>query len=85
MEMVEASGSDRTIGATVFDPETARLLDEEAPESERALFEAETDATGRIGVGLALSFFGRIRRRRGAGCAPVAGARGPSLVRERNR
>ena len=26
---------DRTIGATLFDPDTARLLDEEAPESER--------------------------------------------------
>jgi anaerobic magnesium-protoporphyrin IX monomethyl ester cyclase len=76
---------DRTIGATLFDPETARLMDEEAPESSRALFEAETDSIGQIGVGLALSFFGRIRRRRGSGCATLAGARGPSLVRERNR
>lgn len=76
---------DRTIGATLFDPETARLLDEEAPAVERALFEAETDSIGRIGVGLAISFFRRSRRRRGAGCAPLLGTRGPSLVRERNR
>lgn len=75
---------DRTIGATLFDPETARLLDEDAPEVERSLFDAETDSSGRLGVGLAISFFRRSRRRRGAGCDPLLGVRGPSLVRERN-
>jgi hypothetical protein len=75
---------DRTIGATMFDPEVARLLDGEARDVERALFDAQTDSSGRVGVGLAISFFRRSRRRRGAGCDQLLGIRGPSLVRERN-
>ena len=70
MSMVKRT-LDRTVGATVFDPETARLLDEEAPEIERALFEAETDSTGRIGVGLALSFFGEDQTTTATRTAPL--------------
>ena len=78
---------DSAIGATMLDPDVARLLDVEVPEAERALLSSVRDAPERIGKGLAVSFFRRSRRRRtpGAGAsASFAGDRGPSLVRQRN-
>jgi anaerobic magnesium-protoporphyrin IX monomethyl ester cyclase len=75
----------RMIGSTVFDPRTALLLREDAADVERELLAAQSSATERIGVGLALGFFRRTRYRKQfeAGVMPFAGARGASLVRER--
>jgi radical SAM superfamily enzyme YgiQ (UPF0313 family) len=76
---------DRTIGRTFFEPESARLLagDDRGLE-ERLLAEPGRDLADRIGVGLALGFFRRIRSR-DEKRTPVAfdGSRGPRLVRER--
>ncbi len=75
----------RMIGRTVFDPRTALLLKEDAADVERELLAAHSSAAERIGVGLALGFFRRTRRRKQfeAGVMPFEGTRGASLVRER--
>jgi radical SAM superfamily enzyme YgiQ (UPF0313 family) len=72
----------RAIGRSLIEPRVGRLLDAEAAEVERELLAAEGDAPGRIGTGLALGFFRRSRRRRGAGCNPFEGTRRPGLARQ---
>jgi radical SAM superfamily enzyme YgiQ (UPF0313 family) len=75
---------DRTIGRTLLDRRVGGLLERESPELERELIDAEDDACRRIGVGLAVSFLRRSRRRRETGCHPLSGTRGPTMVRTRN-
>jgi radical SAM superfamily enzyme YgiQ (UPF0313 family) len=79
----EAMGTLQTIiGRTVVDGRVAGLLEHDDPELERDLLAAATGATERVGTGLGLGFFKRIRsnaketRRRER-------VRGPRMVRER--
>jgi anaerobic magnesium-protoporphyrin IX monomethyl ester cyclase len=53
---------DRTIGRTFFDHRVAQLLEKEAPSIERELLAATNRPTDRIGVGLAIGFFRRVRQ-----------------------
>jgi len=77
---------DRMVGRTLFDPRVARLLDSNDPSVERELLSAQTEAPDRVGVGLALGFFRRVRRRAdfASGRAPFEGTRGPLMVRQRS-
>jgi radical SAM superfamily enzyme YgiQ (UPF0313 family) len=75
---------DRTMGRTLLDERIGGLLERESPQLERELIEAETDPCGRIGVGLAVGFLRRSRRRRGVDDNPFEGTRGMSLVRDRS-
>jgi anaerobic magnesium-protoporphyrin IX monomethyl ester cyclase len=73
---------ERTIGATIFNPQLADLLDRDNPTLERAILAAQREPSDRIGVGLALGFF---KRNRDATIPPSPGGhRGPSIVRERS-
>lgn len=54
----------RTIGRTFFDAEVDELLDNEASHVERAMLAEHRPTTDRIGVGLAIGFFRRVRRAR---------------------
>jgi anaerobic magnesium-protoporphyrin IX monomethyl ester cyclase len=76
---------DRTIGMTFTDQRTARLIEEDDDATERLLFERQKHPADQVGVGLAIGFFRRVRRREGfcSGEKPFEGARGPSMVRER--
>jgi anaerobic magnesium-protoporphyrin IX monomethyl ester cyclase len=76
---------DRTIGMTLTDERTARLIEEDDEATERMLFERQTHPADQVGVGLAIGFFRRVRRREhfSSGETPFEGARGPSMVRER--
>ncbi len=74
----------RTIGQTLLDGRLGGLLEHDSPELERALIDAEQHPCPRIGVGMAVSFLRRSRRRRQGECNPFAGTRGASLVRTRN-
>ncbi|MEW6754082.1 MAG: radical SAM protein [Candidatus Latescibacterota bacterium] len=75
----------QTVGSTVVDGRTARLLREDAAEVEGELLAARPAPAERIGVGLALGAFRRVRHREQphTGPGPLAGTRGASLVRER--
>jgi len=73
----------RTVGRTLFDSAAARLLREDCRPVERKLLAAEHHVADRIGVGLALGFFRRVRRRDNPGALPFEGTRGPRIVRER--
>jgi hypothetical protein len=76
---------DRTVGRTLLDPRAGRLMHEDAAEIERELLGAEGHPSDRVGVGLALGFLQRSRRRRRAeGGLSFGGSRGPYLVRQRN-
>jgi len=76
---------ERMVGTTLFDPRIAGLLEHDDAGLERELLAAERSSTDRIGVGLALGFFRRTRRRAQANTdpAPFEGTRGPGIVRER--
>jgi radical SAM superfamily enzyme YgiQ (UPF0313 family) len=53
---------DRTVGSSVFNPRVAELANAEDEVLEQDLLAAPAGATDRIGVGLGLGFFERIRR-----------------------
>jgi len=76
---------DRTIGRTLFDSRIAGLLERDDVDTEREILAAQQHPTDRIGVGLALGFLRRTRRRTAfeTGRMPFEGTRGPRLVRER--
>ena len=76
---------DRTIGMTFTDERTARLIEQDDEAAERMLFARQKHPADQVGVGLAIGFFRRVRRREGfcSGEQPFEGTRGPSLVRER--
>jgi hypothetical protein len=73
------------IGRTLLDERVARLLEADDPELERELLAERATPPETIGVGLALGYFRRTRRRaaRRDGRDDLAGTRGPALVRER--
>jgi radical SAM superfamily enzyme YgiQ (UPF0313 family) len=76
---------DRTIGMTMLNESIGALLDEENGALEQELLHNERYPSDRIGVGLALGFFRRTRRRNAYHEADAFDSRrGPSLVRERN-
>jgi radical SAM superfamily enzyme YgiQ (UPF0313 family) len=76
---------DRTIGMTIFDDGIGALLEEENGFLEQELLHNKSDPSDRIGVGLALGFFRRTRRRHAYRKADAFDSyRGLSLVRERN-
>lgn len=74
---------ERTLGHTVLDHRVAVLLDRDDAGVQEELLARATDDVERIGVGLALGFLRRTRRQRPSSTPGAAGARGPSLVRER--
>ena len=69
----------------MFDPAVVKLLSENCESTEQALIAGERHPADRIGVGLALGFFRRVRRREDfrSGSRPFEGTRGPSFARER--
>jgi anaerobic magnesium-protoporphyrin IX monomethyl ester cyclase len=76
---------DRTIGRTLVEPKINRLIDEDDDATERRLYAEQRHPSDQIGVGLAIGFFRRLRRR-GQFCSgekPFEGTRGPRMVRER--
>jgi radical SAM superfamily enzyme YgiQ (UPF0313 family) len=79
------SALDRTVGTSLFDRRIAGLLEHDDPVFEQELLRGQKAPTDRIGVGLALGFFNRIRHRTDflAGQAPFEGTRGPEIVRQR--
>ncbi len=86
-ELLERSmrALDRTIGSTMLNSHTARLLTKGDESVERELIESQNHPADRIGVGLAVGFFRRARRRDAfhRGALPFEGTRGPYFVRER--
>jgi radical SAM superfamily enzyme YgiQ (UPF0313 family) len=52
-----------TVGRTFFDPQLGSALAGERPDLERATLEAESSPARRIGVGLAIGYFHRLRAR----------------------
>ena len=76
---------DRMVGATLFDPRMGGLLEHEDPALEKELLEACDHPSDRIGTGLAIAFFRRVRlnAESESGRPRFVGARGPSIVRER--
>lgn len=77
---------DRTIGMTLFDEQVNRLIDEDDDATERRLYAEQRHPSDQVGVGLAVGFFRRLRRR-GKSCSgeqSLKGVRGPSMVRERS-
>jgi anaerobic magnesium-protoporphyrin IX monomethyl ester cyclase len=73
----------RTIGDSFLKQRTARLLVEDDAELQADLLGRQRRAPDRIGVGLAISFFSRVRQRASFedGRAPRPGTRGPGFVR----
>ena len=76
---------DRTVGDTLLDPAVSLLVEEHRPEVERALLNAAAEPEDRIGVGLAVGFLRRCRRRNEHRNYPFEGNRGAAIVRERSR
>jgi hypothetical protein len=76
---------DHTIGSTFFDPSVASLLKEDCEWREQQLLASQLHPADRVGVGLALGFFRRLRNRDefASGRRPFEGTRGPGLIRER--
>jgi anaerobic magnesium-protoporphyrin IX monomethyl ester cyclase len=72
----------RIVGSTLFDRRVAGLLEHEDPELERSLLAAATGPVERVGTGLALGYFRRLRRN-ALEARPAKNVRGPRLVRER--
>ena len=77
----------RVVGSTFFDQRKARLLEEEEPTVQREILSEFQHPADRVGAGLAVSFFKRCRARTALDAAqkPLAGTRGPRMVRERGR
>ena len=75
----------RALGRSVFDEDIGRLLVHGDAALEARLITEAGAPEERIGVGVALSWFRRIRWQRTADPTQrLAGARGPAVVRERN-
>ena len=73
------------LGKAVIDPATNKLLTASDPDVEAALVGAATSNADRIGTGLALALFRRMRLNRAERSGQtLAGARTASVVRERN-
>jgi anaerobic magnesium-protoporphyrin IX monomethyl ester cyclase len=79
------SALDRTVGRTLTEEQVNRLLDEDDAATERRLYAEQRHPADQIGVGLAIGYFRRLRRREEfySGEKPFEGTRGPSMVRER--
>ncbi len=75
---------DRTIGNTLLDPAVGTLVEEDRPDLERALLSDAREPEDRIGVGLAVGFLRRVRRRNKQRSYPFEGNRGAAMVRQRN-
>ncbi|PYS90785.1 MAG: hypothetical protein DMF64_14015 [Acidobacteria bacterium] len=75
----------RTVGSALFDERRARLLKEEAVAVEQELLAEPRHPADQIGVGLAVSYFRRLRLHAlfEAGAKPFVGQRGARHVRER--
>jgi hypothetical protein len=72
-----------SIGRTFFEPCIAELLQYDNTDLEQQMLSRCRKAIDRIGVGLALGYFRRVRRRRASNSGSPATMRGPSLVRQR--
>jgi radical SAM superfamily enzyme YgiQ (UPF0313 family) len=74
------------IGRTLLDSRVAELLKTENSQLEKKLVRNLTEPVDKIGVGLALGYFKRLRRHKGRGYRnnSINGSRGAKLVRERN-
>ncbi|MEK6279021.1 MAG: radical SAM protein [Acidobacteriota bacterium] len=76
---------DRTIGRTLFEREIEQLMEGEFPDIEKKVLLEPKHPSDRIGVGLAVAFFRRARRRAAfySGVRPFEGTRGPQATRQR--
>jgi anaerobic magnesium-protoporphyrin IX monomethyl ester cyclase len=77
---------EQTIGSTLFDPRRGRLLREADAAVEQELLGTYSHPADRVGMGLAVSFFKRVRALHDSAGEekPFAGKRGARMVRERS-